>query len=63
MVGADEPSGFTSRADHWRFAGDQSTPRAREILATLVDMRIPLTMTSMQADQIVAAIAAAVSSH
>lgn len=58
--GADQPTGFTSRSDHWRYAPEQSMPQAREILATLIDMRIPLTMTSVQADQIVAGIAAVV---
>ena len=59
--GAQEPAGFTSRSDHWRYADEQSLPRAAEILATTLDMRIPLTMTPDQADEIVAAIADAVS--
>ncbi len=57
--GADQPMGFTSRSDHWRYAAQQPLPQAREILATLIDMRIPLAMTPSQADQIVAVIAAA----
>jgi len=60
--GADQPTGFTSRSDHWRYAPEQSVPQAREILATLVDMRIPLTMTTTQAKQILTVIASAVES-
>ncbi len=58
--GADQPAGFTSRSDHWRYASEQDMPQAREVLAALIDMRIPLTMTSTQAGQVVAVIAAAV---
>ncbi len=57
--GADQPVGFTSRSDHWRYAAEQPVPRAAEVLSTLIDMRIPLAMTSQQADQIVAVIAQA----
>ncbi len=55
--GADEPVGFTSRFDHWRYAPEGSVPRAAEVLSTMLDMRIPLSMTPDQADQIVAIIA------
>ncbi len=55
--GSDRPKGFTSRFDHWRYAPEQSVPRAAEILATMIDMRIPLIMTDWQADQIVQIIA------
>jgi sulfopropanediol 3-dehydrogenase len=51
--GAEQPKGFTSRFDHWRYAPEQSVPRAAEVLATLIDMRIPLAMTSSQVEQIV----------
>ncbi len=44
--GSEHPHGFTSRFDHWRYAPEQSVPRAAEVLATLIDMRIPLAMTS-----------------
>lgn len=50
--GAEQPAGFTSRFDHWRFAPEQSVPRAAEVLSTLIDMRLPLVMTSSQTDQI-----------
>jgi len=59
--GADQPKGFTSRFDHWRYADEQSAPKAAEVLATLIDMRIPLSMTATQADQIVTVIAASLS--
>lgn len=55
--GAADPLGFTSRFDHWRYAPDQTAPRASEILATLIDMRIPLTMTSEDGENISAVIA------
>ena len=40
--GADEPVAFTSRYDHWRYAGGQSCPRTDRILKGLIDMRLPL---------------------
>ncbi len=57
--GADEPRGFTSRFDHWRYTEEQSAPKAAAVLSTMLDMRIPLSMTPVQADQIVAIIAEA----
>lgn len=59
--GASEPIGFTSRSDHWRYADEQPLPHAAEILATTLDMRIPLTMTADHATEIVAVIADALS--
>ena len=56
--GAQDPVGFTSRFDHWRYAEEQSLPHAAEVLATMMDMRIPLSMTEAQADQITAVIEA-----
>ncbi|OYX41462.1 MAG: aminotransferase [Rhodobacterales bacterium 32-67-9] len=44
--GADEPTGFTSRHDSWRYAPAQSLPRTDRILAGLVDMRLPLTFSA-----------------
>ena len=43
--GAGDPVAFTSRYDHWRYAGAQSCPATDRILAGLVDMRLPLTFT------------------
>lgn len=51
--GRDEPVGFTSRFDHWRFADEQSLASAQQILARICDMRIPLSMTESDADSIV----------
>ncbi len=47
--GADEPAGFTSVWQHWRFFGEsQSLPGAERVLAGLCDMRLPLSLS--QAD-------------
>ena len=53
--GAPLPHGYTSRRDHWQFFGAEDpvvdagthpeVPRNGEILATLLDMRIPLTFS------------------
>ncbi len=43
--GADQPVAFTSRYDHWGYAGGQSLPQTDRILAGLVDMRVPLTFS------------------
>ncbi len=50
--GDSEPVGFTSRHDHWRFSDEQPLHVTTEILSTLCDMRIPLSMTSTQAGRI-----------
>ncbi len=50
--GADEPLGFTSRFDHWRYHSEQQLTKTRQVLAGLIDMRIPLAMTSEQAAQV-----------
>lgn len=41
--GAPEPAAFTSRYDHWQYAGAQKLPKTDRILAGLIDMRLPLT--------------------
>ena len=47
--GADEPVGFTSVWQHWRYFGqEQSLPRAQQVLAGLCDLRLPLSLS--QAD-------------
>jgi hypothetical protein len=43
--GAADPVAFTSRYDHWRYAGTQPLPRTDRVLAGLIDMRLPLTFT------------------
>ncbi|MEM8743880.1 MAG: DegT/DnrJ/EryC1/StrS family aminotransferase [Pseudomonadota bacterium] len=56
--GADEPAGFTSRFDSWRYIEDMDElPSTRRILATLCDMRVPLTFDEDDCRQITAVIA------
>ncbi len=44
--GADLPNGYTSRYDSWRYIDDMpSLPVTEKLLASLLDMRIPLTFT------------------
>ena len=43
--GADRPVAFTSRYDHWAYAGAQSCPKTDAVLAGLIDMRLPLTFS------------------
>lgn len=43
--GAAQPVGFTSRHQSWRYVEQQSLPNTDAILATLFDMRIPLTFS------------------
>lgn len=47
--GADEPVGFTSVWQHWRYLGPlQPLPQTERVLSALCDMRLPLALT--QAD-------------
>lgn len=42
--GAEEPVGFTSRFDSWRYLGEPpNLPQTSNVLATTCDMRVPLT--------------------
>jgi hypothetical protein len=50
--GADEPVAFTSRHDHWRYVPPSSLPKTDAVLAGLIDMRLPLTFDTTDADQI-----------
>ncbi len=44
--GADEPEGFTSVWQHWRYFGaQQHLPNAERVLSGLCDMRLPLSLT------------------
>ncbi|MEJ6389377.1 DegT/DnrJ/EryC1/StrS family aminotransferase [Gymnodinialimonas ulvae] len=43
--GAAEPVAFTSRYDSWRYAPAQTLPKTDDILAGLLDMRLPLTFS------------------
>ena len=43
--GADEPRGFTSVWQHWRYFGEpQTLPNAERVLGGLCDMRLPLSL-------------------
>ncbi|MBD3764705.1 MAG: DegT/DnrJ/EryC1/StrS family aminotransferase, partial [Rhodobacterales bacterium] len=43
--GAPDPVAYTSRYDHWAFADPAPLPRTDAVLATLIDLRLPLTFT------------------
>jgi len=43
--GAPEPRGFTSAYAHWHYAKPPVLPQTDEILAGLIDMRLPLTFS------------------
>jgi dTDP-4-amino-4,6-dideoxygalactose transaminase len=43
--GAEEPLGFTSRYDSWRYAASAPLPKSDAVLAGLIDMRVPLTFS------------------
>ena len=51
--GADEPVGFTSVWQHWRYFGEeQSLPRAQSVLAGLCDLRLPLSLSQTDCEAI-----------
>jgi len=52
--GADEPVGFTSRFDHWRYADEQSLAATLATLRGLCDIRLPLSLTDADCDTIAA---------
>ncbi|MGC5198476.1 DegT/DnrJ/EryC1/StrS family aminotransferase, partial [Aphanothece microscopica] len=54
--GADEPHGFTSRFDSWRYAPQADLPRTRAILSRLCDMRLPLTFDAQDVATVTAII-------
>ena len=43
--GGAEPVGFTSAHQSWRYMESQPMPRTDKVLATLFDMRLPLTFS------------------
>ena len=43
--GAPEPSGYTSRYDHWHYLAPDLLPRTDAIFRRLFDMRLPLTFS------------------
>ena len=54
--GRDEPVGFTSRYDHWRYADEQVLHTTSAVLAGLCDLRIPLSMTEDHCRDVVAVV-------
>lgn len=50
--GADQPVGFTSRHDSWRYVRRQNLPQTDRILRGLIDMRLPLTFSLEDCDLI-----------
>jgi dTDP-4-amino-4,6-dideoxygalactose transaminase len=43
--GAEEPVGFTSRYDSWKYIDAAPMPASDRVLAGIIDMRVPLTLT------------------
>ncbi|MDX6748778.1 DegT/DnrJ/EryC1/StrS aminotransferase family protein [Geminicoccaceae bacterium 1502E] len=43
--GAEEPQGYTSRHDSWRYVAHQELPKTDALLSRLFDMRLPLTFS------------------
>jgi len=51
--GADTPQAFTSRYDSWKYLGDlPDLPKTKAVLATTCDIRVPLTFTVEDCQQI-----------
>ncbi|MCY4032366.1 MAG: DegT/DnrJ/EryC1/StrS family aminotransferase [Hyphomicrobiales bacterium] len=50
--GASEPSGYTSRYDHWGYLQSRQLPRTDRILHGLCDIRIPLTFSPEDCEQV-----------
>ena len=59
--GAAEPQAFTSKYDHWRYAAPPPLPQTDRVLAGLIDMRLPLTFSIKDCEQIARIIRAEVS--
>ncbi|GGE01239.1 dTDP-4-amino-4,6-dideoxygalactose transaminase [Gemmobacter megaterium] len=56
--GRRTPAGFTSSHHSWRYAPEQALPKTDAVLAGLIDMRLPLTFSLDDCDQIARIIAA-----
>ncbi len=55
--GEEEPVGFTSRHDHWRYLEEHwSTPNADQILKGLCDLRLPLSLSEANCRTVAAVI-------
>ena len=43
--GKDEPHGFTSKYDSWKYIPDQKMAKSDKIINSTLDMRLPLTFS------------------
>ncbi len=59
--GGAEPVAFTSRYDSWRYAPSAPMPSSDRVLASILDMRIPLTFSLEDCEMIARIIRAEVS--
>ena len=50
--GRGEPMGYTSLYTHWKYLKQQNLPNTTEVLETTCDMRIPMSLTDQDCDQI-----------
>lgn len=50
--GSDNPVGFTSKHNSWHYVQPQELPKTDRIMAGLIDMRLPLTFSLDDCDQI-----------
>lgn len=50
--GAPDPVAFTSKYDSWRYANPAPMPKSDRILAGILDMRLPLTFSIADCEQI-----------
>ena len=55
--GDHEPHGYTSNHKSWQYTNLQSLPNTDQVLAGLFDIRIPLTFSLQDCEQIAAIIA------
>ena len=50
--GAADPVGYTSKYDSWRYANPAPMPQTDRVMAGLLDMRLPLTFSIADCEQI-----------
>ncbi|MEE9388959.1 MAG: aminotransferase class I/II-fold pyridoxal phosphate-dependent enzyme [Paracoccaceae bacterium] len=61
--GADQPVGFTSKYDNWHYMSPPPMPQTEAVLGGLLDMRLPLTFSLEDCEQIARIIRAVVSAE
>ncbi len=59
--GADQPVGFTSKYSNWHYINPSNLPQTNAVLAGLLDMRLPLTFSIADCEQIAGIIRSVVS--